>query len=193
VTHFIEHYGLWVVFLVVFFEVAGLPFIPGETALIAAAALASKGHGSIVAIIGLAAGAAVLGALAGYLVGHHWGRELLSRWPWFERLSRKGVDRSQKFFDDHGAKAVLLGRFVPVVRATLGWMAGVAHMNFRRFLVWNVVGAVVWATGIGLLAYYVGEAVINAVEHDVLYGVLAILGLVAAFAAVKWFERRRAH
>ncbi len=192
-THFIEHYGLWVVFGVVFLEVAGLPFIPGETALIAAAALASQGHGSIVAIVALAFAAAVIGAAAAYAIGRRWGRELLGRWPRFERLTHKGLDRSQEFFDRHGTKAVFLGRFVPVVRATLGWMAGVAQMRFGSFLVWNVLGAAAWSCAIGLLAYYLGAAVIKTIEKDLLYGVLAILGLVAVFVAVKWVERRRTH
>jgi len=189
-THFIEHYGLWVVFGVVFLEVAGLPFIPGETALIAAAALASQGHGSIAAIIALAFAAAVLGAVFAYVIGHRWGRELLSRWPWFERVSRKGVDRSQEFFDSHGSKAVFLGRFVPVVRSTLGWMAGVARMSPARFLLWNVLGAAAWSTLIGLLAYYLGAAVIKAAERDVGIGIAAIAGIVLLVAGHHWWRRR---
>lgn len=189
-THFIEHYGLWVVFGIVFLEVAGLPFIPGETALITAAALASQGHGNIVAIIGLAIAAAVTGALFGYLVGHRWGREVLKRWPRIERATRKGLDRSQEFFDRHGGKAVFLGRFVPVVRATLGWMAGIARMPFGRFMAWNVLGAVAWGAGVGLLAYYVGDAVIKAVERDLLYGVAAIAGIILVIGSIHYLQRR---
>jgi membrane protein DedA with SNARE-associated domain len=190
VTQFIEQYGLLVVFGIIFLEVAGLPFIPGEAALITAAALSSQGHGNIVAIIGVAIAAAILGALVGYLIGHHWGRDLLSRWSRFERVTRKGLDRSQHFFDNHGSKAVFLGRFVPVVRATLGWMAGVGRMNFFRFLVWNVAGAVAWATAIGLLAYYLGAAVIKAIEKDLLYGVIAIAVVAALFYGVHRLMRR---
>lgn len=190
-THFVSEYGLWVVFVVVFFEVGGLPFIPGETALIASAALASQGHGSIAAIIALAFAAAVLGALAGYLIGERWGRDLLTRWDWFERLTHKGIEKSQKFFDDHGSKAVFLGRFVPVVRATLGWMSGVGRMNFRSFMLWNVVGAATWSCLIGLLAYYLGQAVIDAAEKDFGIGIAAIAGLVLLAAAHHWWRRRR--
>lgn len=189
-TSFVEHWGLWVVFGVIFLEVAGLPFIPGETILITAAALASQGHGNIVAIIGVAIAAAFLGALFGYAVGHRWGRDLLNRWPRFERASHKGIARSQEFFDSHGGKAVFLGRFVPVVRATLGWMAGVARMPFGRFLLWNIAGAVVWATAIGLLAYYLGEAVINAIEHDLLIGVLVLAGVVALLFGIHRLLKR---
>lgn len=191
-THFVSHYGLWVVFVVVFLEVAGLPFIPGETALIAAAALASQGHGSIVWIIVLAIAAAVTGAVAAYVVGRRWGRELLTRWRWFERVSHEGVERSQQFFDRHGSKAVFLGRFVPVLRATLGWMAGVGRMEFGGFLLWNVLGAVVWGCAIGLVAYYLGEAVIKAVERDLGIGVAAIAGILLLLGGVHLLRRRLA-
>ncbi|HZD88048.1 MAG TPA: DedA family protein [Gaiellaceae bacterium] len=189
-THFVGSYGLWVVFGVVFLEVAGLPFIPGETALIAAAALASQGHGSVVWDVVLAAAAAVAGALFGYAVGHRYGRELLGWWPWFERVTRTGVTHSQEFFERHGARAVFLGRFVPVLRATLGWMAGVGRMPFGRFLVWNVAGAVAWACAIGLAAYYVGAAVIDAVERDLALGVGAVGALALAVLGLHVLRRR---
>jgi membrane protein DedA with SNARE-associated domain len=190
VTHFVASYGLWVVFAVVFLEVAGLPFIPGETALITAAALASQGHGSIVATIAAAIGAAVSGAVVAYLVGRRWGRELLTRWTWFERITQKGVEKSQEFFERHGSKAVFLGRFVPVLRATLGWMAGVARMPFGGFLLWNVLGAVAWGCAVGLLAYYLGQAVIDAVERDLGIGLAAIAGILVLLAGVHVLRRR---
>jgi membrane protein DedA with SNARE-associated domain len=190
VTHFVAHYGLWVVFSVVFLEVAGLPFIPGEAALIAAGALSSQGHGNIVAIVGLAIAAAVTGALFGYLVGRRWGRELLQRWPWFERVTHKGVERSQEFFHRHGSKAVFLGRFVPVLRATLGWMAGIGRMRFGSFLLWNVAGAVAWACLIGLAAYYLGSAVVKAVERDLGIGLGAIAGILLLLAGLHLLRRR---
>lgn len=190
-THFVAEYGLWVVFTIVFLEVAGLPFIPGETALITAAALASQGHGNIAAIISLAFAGAVLGALFAYLAGHRWGRDLLTRWSWFERVTHQGVERSHEFFERHGSKAVFLGRFIPVLRATLGWMAGIARMRFGSFMLWNVVGAAVWSCGIGLAAYYAGEAVINAVERDLGIGVAAIAALLLLVAGLH-LRRRRA-
>jgi membrane protein DedA with SNARE-associated domain len=191
VTHFVEHYGLWVVFIVVFLEVAGLPFIPGETALITASVLASQGHGSIVATIALAITAAVLGAGVAYVIGRKWGRDLLAFWPWFERVSKPGVDRSARFFEDHGSKAVFLGRFLPVLRATLGWMAGVGKMRPLSFAVWNVAGAIAWGIGIGLLAFYGGKAAANAVQSYGLYAVAAIVVLVVGgWLLLRLGERR---
>lgn len=183
-THFVENYGLWVVFVVVLLEVVGLPFVPGETALIAAAVLASQGHGSIVWTIVLAIVAAILGAGIAYAIGRRWGRGLLKRWPWFERVTKSAVERSEEFFDRHGAKAVVVGRFVPVLRATLGWMAGVGRMGLLRFSLANVLGAVAWGLAIGLLAYYVGGAVIR-------YGTYAIGGA-ALLLVIAWVLVHRA-
>jgi membrane-associated protein len=191
VTHFVSHYGLWVVFGVVFLEVAGLPFIPGETALIAAAALASQGHGSIVWTIVLAVAAAVLGAATGYALGRAYGRELLSSWPWFERVSAPAVHRSEEFFGRHGSKAVFLGRFVPVVRATLGWMAGLGRMPLPGFLAWNVVGAVAWGCGIGLAAYYAGAAIVDTIQRDAAIGVGVLVGLALVLVGLHVLRKRR--
>jgi len=190
VTHFISHYGLWVVFVVVFLEVAGLPFIPGETALIAAAALASQGRGNIVWTIVAAVGAAVAGAALGYVVGRAYGKRILAAWPWLERVTRKGVHRSEEFFDRHGSKAVFLARFFPIVRATLGWMAGIGRMPWMRFLAWNIAGAVAWGCLIGLLSYYLGEAVIKTVERDLGLGIGILVVLALAVVGVHILRRR---
>ena len=192
-THFISTYGLWVVFVVVFVEVAGIPFIPGETALITAAALASQGKGNIVAIILLAFAAAVLGALVSYVAGRRWGREWLERSAWLERHTRTMVERGQEFFQKHGSKAVFLGRFVPVVRALLGWMAGIGEMSVARFMLWNVLGAAAWSSLIGLLSYYLGQKVIDAAEKDLGIGVAAIVGILLLVVAHHWWRRRHQH
>lgn len=192
-TNFVSTYGLWVVFGIVFLEVAGLPFIPGETVLITAAALASQGHGNIVAIIVVAFSAAVLGALLAYILGRRYGKQLLTRWSWTERVTAKALPQSEKFFDRHGSKAVFLGRFVPVVRATLGWMAGLGEMRFARFLAWNVLGAAAWSCAIGLLSYYLGQKVIDAVEKDLGIGIVAIGVVALIVVGHHWWRRRREH
>lgn len=189
-THFVSHYGLWVVFAVVFLEVAGLPFIPGETALIVAAALASQGKGSIAWIIVLAALAAILGFLAAYAVGRARGREILSTWPWFERLTTPGIEKSEAFFHRHGSKTVFIGRFFPVLRATVGWMAGVGRMPLPKFLAWTVLGAVVWAPAIGLSAYYAGGAVVKTAQRDAGIAVGVVAAIVLAGIGVHFLLRR---
>lgn len=188
--HFIEHYGVLVVFVVVFAEVGGLPFIPGETALITGAVLAHQGQLSLVAVIAVAAAAAILGALAGYGIGLWRGERLLSLWPWLERFTGEGVRRSSAFFERHGSKTVFFARFLPVLRATMGWMAAVSGMALQQFLVWNVVGGVVWATVIGLASYYVGGAVVEAIARDTGIGLAALAGLALALVGLHLLRRR---
>jgi membrane-associated protein len=188
-THFVREFGEALVFVVVFFEVAGLPFIPGETALIAAAVLAQQGHLSIVWVIVAAIGAAVAGATTGYILGRWRGRRFLS---WLLRgRGEKMLDRSEEFFDRHGGKAVFLARFVPILRATVGWIAGIGEMNPVRFMAWNILGGAVWGVGIGLAAYYAGKAAVETAQRYGAIGLGAVVVLVGLVAGAMHFWRRR--
>ena len=168
-THFVQEFGVGLVFAVVFFEVAGLPFIPGETALITGAVLAQQGHLSLTAVISAAVGAAVAGATTGYMLGRWRGRQIFE--VVLGRRATKMIDRSEEFFDKHGGKAVFFARFVPILRATVGWIAGIGGMNWWRFMMWNVIGGAAWGIGIGLAAFYAGKAAVEAAQR---YGAIGI-------------------
>ena len=185
-------YGLVLVFLVIALESAGLPFLPGELALISAALLAQQGnHFGIVSVVIVAAVAAVSGYIAGYWIGRLGGRRLLERWDFVARYAHKVLPPSERFFARHGSKTVFFGRFVVLLRATAAWLAGITHMGWWRFLGWNVAGGVVWAVGYGLLAYYAGKAAVDAVSR---YGTIAIVVVVVVgglgFLAVRLLHRR---
>ena len=170
-------------------ESAGLP-LPGETALITAAILASRGHLELPLVILFAVVASVIGDNLGYLFGRHVGRDLLAhpRGPFADH--RKTVLlKGDAFFARHGGKAVALGRFVTGVRVVVAMLAGVNHLPWPVFALWNVAGAIVWATTVGVLAYYVGEAI----AHDLLYGGLAAAGIVLVAVGIHVFMRRRRH
>jgi membrane protein DedA with SNARE-associated domain len=138
-------------------ESAGLP-VPGETSLIAAAVLASQGHLSIQLVIAVAAGAAIVGDNLGYLFGRRGGRWLLTRTGWAEDRRQRLLARGEVFFERHGGKAVFLARWLPWLRATAAWLAGASRMRWPRFLLWNALGGVAWATSIGLAACFLGKA-----------------------------------
>jgi membrane protein DedA with SNARE-associated domain len=212
-THTLQTYGLALLFLLVLLESAGLP-LPGETALIAAAILASRGHFSIVAVIAVTAAAAIVGDNGGYYVGRRWGRKILGQWEWLARLharaqslarrggagaalaaplallSRAGVllnravergavrliPPSERFFERHGPKTVFIGRFVAILRFTAAWMAGVAGMQWWKFFFWNATGGIAWATLVGLVAYYSGQAAADAINRYGLYGAAVVIG-----------------
>lgn len=193
-TKLLLDYGLVLVFLVIAFESAGLPFLPGELALISAALLAHPGadhHFAIVSVLVVAAAAAITGYVVGYWIGRLGGRRLLERWDFVARYAHKVLPPSERFFARHGSKTVFFGRFVVLLRATAAWLAGITHMGWWRFLGWNVAGGVVWAVGYGLLAYYAGKAVVDAVSR---YGTIAIVAVIVVvglgFLAVHLFHRR---
>ena len=182
-THFIVHYGLWFLFGIVCLESAGL-WVPGETALIAAGVYASKGHLSITAVIVIAAVAAIIGDNIGYWLGREGGRRLIYRYAWLKRQADRVMPPAERFFEKHGPKAVFFARFFGGVRVTGAWMAGITRMSWWKFLLWNALGGIVWATGVGLVAFYAGKAVADAIARYGAYGgiaigVVVVLGIVA--------------
>ena len=184
--HVVDHYGLAFLFLIISLESAGV-WVPGETALVAAGVLASRGHFSIATVVGLAALGAILGDNVGYWIGRIYGRKLFVR---FRRLEAV-LPRAERFFRRHGGKAVFFARFVAGLRVTGAWMAGISHMHWWRFLVWNALGGVVWATGVGLVAYYLGRATADLVSQYGLIGGGAAVGLaVATFLGIHFWRRR---
>jgi membrane protein DedA with SNARE-associated domain len=187
VTDFFVHHGLPLLFLAVMLESFGIP-VPGETALIAFGLLAAQGHYSIVLVIFLAAAAAIIGDNLGYWVlGRLGGRALFNRWGWLRRYSDRAIPRVERIMARHGGKTVFFGRFIAVLRVGAAAVAGLAHMPWGKFLFWNASGGIVWATAVGLAAFYGGKAVTNALET---YGVYAALAIVVVLA-VGWFAVRR--
>lgn len=177
VTHLVEQYGLFLLFVVVMLESFGLP-LPGETALIAASVLAQRGHLNIVAVIAVAAIAAIVGDNLGYWAGRKGGRRLLERAPVVDRYAGRLLPRAEQFFQRHGPKTVFIGRFVSVLRVTAAWMAGISHMSWWKFLAWNAAGGIVWAVLVGTISYYFGRAVADAIAHYGAIGGLVLVGVI---------------
>jgi membrane protein DedA with SNARE-associated domain len=155
-------------------ESGGLP-IPGETSLIAAAVLASQGKLQIGLVIPIAAAAAIVGDNIGYEIGRKGGRWLLERPGAFARQRQEVLRVGEPFFELHGPKAVFFGRFLLGLRIWASWLAGATRMRWRSFFVWNALGGICWATGIGLLAYFLGNSAGGAVEAFGIYGLVAVL------------------
>jgi membrane protein DedA with SNARE-associated domain len=190
VTSFFTDHGLPLLFAAVAIESFGIP-VPGETALIAFGVLASQGHYSIVIVIAVAAAAAIVGDNLGlWLIGRRGGRALIARYPWLERRTQRVLPRTEALITRYGGRAVFFGRFVSVLRETIAWVAGLAGMSWPRFLFWNALGGIVWASGVGLLAYFGGKAFADAVGRYALYAGASILVLaVLAVAGPKLIAR----
>jgi membrane protein DedA with SNARE-associated domain len=192
-TTFIEDNSQWallLMFVLLTLESFGLP-LPGETALIACSVLASQGSLSIVWVILVGVTAAVVGDNLGYWVAREGGRPLLERHKWTRSYAEKYLPTGERFFARHGGKAVFFGRFVAVLRVTAAWIAGLSHMHWWRFFGWNLAGGVVWATGVAVIAYALGDAAAQALSKYGLFAaggaiVITVLGVLV----VKRLEKR---
>lgn len=194
-TDFFTSHGLPLLFVVVMIESFGIP-LPGETALIAFGVLASQGHYSIVLVIAVAAAGAIVGDNLGYLIIGRWGgRNLLERWGPVRRFAERYLPPTERLMEKHGDKVVFFGRFVTVLRYTAAWVAGIAGMEWRKFLFWNAAGGICWATLVGLVSYYAGNAAADAIQRYGIYaaGVIAVAALVfflITHFGKKWLENR---
>ena len=182
--------GLPVMGLLIALESTGIP-LPGETALITAALLASQHKLDIVAVIAVAAGCAILGDNCGYLLGRKGGRRLLQH-RIFRGHGERLIERGQPFFRRHGGKTVFLGRWFAGLRIAAAWLAGINHMPWPRFLMWNALGGTAWAISVGLLAYELGTAAEGALKTVGVAGAGAVVaGAILAWIVLHLRRRRR--
>jgi membrane protein DedA with SNARE-associated domain len=181
VVHFFTHHGLPLLFVVVMLESFGLP-LPGETALIFFGVLASQGNYDILSVIVVAATAAIIGDNLGYwIIGRVGGRALFRKFDWLDRWAEKHLPRIERIMHRHGGKTVFFGRFIAILRFTAAWIAGLARMNWWKFLFWNAAGGICWAIAVALVAYYGGKAAADAITR---YGAFAAVGIVIALGVI---------
>jgi membrane-associated protein len=143
-----------ILFIVIFCE-TGLvvtPFLPGDSLLFAAGAVASRGGLDIALLLVLFISAGILGDTVNYWLGHHFGESIASRYP--RLIRREHLDQTHQFFERYGGKTIILARFVPIVRTLAPFVAGAGSMTYSRFMYYNVVGGVVWALSFTLGGYY---------------------------------------
>lgn len=179
--------ALLVVMAIVFTETGLLVgfFLPGDSLLFTAGLLTASGAISMpVALMVLgAAVAAVAGDQVGYLLGRRYGTRLFER-PDSRFFRKAHAQHAQVFFERHGSRAVVLARFVPVVRTFTPVVAGIARMPYRRYLVYNAAGGVVWCTALVLAGYFLGGVAFVAAHVEVMTLAVVVLSLVPAGVAV---------
>jgi membrane protein DedA with SNARE-associated domain len=181
-------FGYAVVFFGVLLENAGVP-VPGETVLLAGAALAHAGRLSLLVVIATAIAGATLGDNLGFWIGRRGGRRLAERHGRFVGLTRARLAQFDRFFARHGAKTVFIARFVTGLRVFCALLAGGSGMAWSTFLFFNALGAVVWASTIGAAGYLLGQSW-RVLERWVGRTSLAGLAIVLAAAAIMIARRR---
>ena len=192
--------GYPAVTLFIMIESTGIPF-PGETMLLFASFYAAISHQlNIFIIIACAALGAIVGDNLGYLVGRTGGRALVLRYGRFVFLKPQHLERAEKFFAKHGNKTVFFGRFIAVLRAWAAFLAGVNHMHWRTFLIYNAAGGIIWAIFYGLLGYEAGHLLhdnFGAVESLASYiswgGAILIAAIIIAAFIIFRVRRARTH
>ena len=152
----IQQYGTLtylILFVIIFCEtgLVVLPFLPGDSLLFAAGALAAKGLLHPAILLALLAAAAVLGDIANYWAGRIFG--LKSFKPNARFLNTRHIDKTNSFYEKHGPKTLVMARFIPIVRTFAPFVAGLSGMSFRRFLSYSVLGGVLWVGLCGLAGY----------------------------------------
>ena len=185
--------GYVVLFVLVALESLGIP-LPGETALLTAAALAALGHLSIYAVVATAIAAAVIGDNGGYWIGRKGGIALVRRYGRRIHLNESQLDRARGFFERHGPKTVFIGRFIALLRTWVAVLAGTARMPYGSFMFYNALGGVCWAVMFGTLGFVFGRN-LPRLEHYIgqasLAGVLLVALVVGLVLGWRWFERNR--
>ena len=187
----IADWGYLAIFVPLVLETAGIPF-PGETILLIGAAASAHGVLQPVVVAAVATVAVIIGDNIGYCVGRYGGRRLVDRLSHIGHVEA-GVAWGERFFELHGGKAVFLARWTAGLRIFGAWIAGMSHMEWRRFLLWNALGGVTWACTITALGYAFGNS-IETVERTMGRAgaiAFAVVVVIAAALALRWLHRRQ--
>ncbi len=186
----LEHFGLWVVLLLVLVEDFGIP-VPGETVLIAASIFAGSGRLNVVAVGLVGFFAAVLGDNIGYAIGRFGGRALVERWGKYVFLTPERLDKAENFFARHGGKIITVARFIEGLRQANGLIAGITEMHWLRFIAFNALGAALWVGTWVSIGYFAGRNITSIYNSITNYSLLAAIVALAAIAAWVFFRLRK--
>ena len=191
-----QTYGLWIyaiLFLIVFCE-TGLvvtPFLPGDSLLFAAGAVAALGGMNVHMAAALLLAAAVIGDAANFAIGKYFGEKLFAK-PDSRVFKREYLDKTHAFYEKYGGKTIILARFVPIVRTFAPFVAGMGDMHYGRFIRYNIIGALMWVGLLTYAGYFFGE--LPAVKNNfglVVIGIImvSVLPMAVEIAKAKWGKK----
>jgi len=186
--------GLVGIYVMIFAE-SGLLigiFLPGDSVLFLAGALASQGFWNVGLLALGTFVAAVTGDAVGYTFGRRVGRRLYER-PDSRWFKQKHLLAAEAFYEKHGGKAIVLARFMPIVRTLAPIVAGMSAMRYRRFAVFNVIGALLWAAGLSLAGYFLGETIPEDQIDRYLLPIIAAIVLVSVLPTLIHIYREHRH
>lgn len=188
-----QTYGGWVyavLFLIVFLEtgVVVTPFLPGDSLLFVAGTIAAAGELNVHVLVLFLIAAAIAGDSLNYAIGRYLGPRVF-RFEDSRFFKRAYLDRTHAFFERHGGKAIIIARFVPIIRTYAPFVAGIGAMDYRRFLMFNVTGAVLWVVLLTYAGFFFGN--LPLVRNNLTAVILGIIVLSVMPAIIEFWRARR--
>lgn len=182
-------YGYIGVFIIVFLESGIFFLLPGDSLLFTAGIVAAGGGFNIFYLILLIFFATLIGGIVGYLIGVY--IEHLHNYRLFRKILKpEHISKAHQFFDEYGRMTIILSRFVPIVRTFVPIVAGIARMNFQKFIIYSIISSLVWSTSVTLVGYFLGRRFPLIVDY--LHYLVVVIVLVSVVPiAVEWWRKRR--
>jgi membrane-associated protein len=194
----VQQYGVWVygiLFAIIFVEtgLVVMPFLPGDSLLFVAGAIAAVGGMSLPVLMILLTTAAILGDAVNYSVGRYFGPKVF-QWEQSRFFNKAAFERTHAFYEKHGGITIIVARFLPFIRTFAPFVAGIAQMTYGKFAFYNVIGAIIWVCSLTTLGYLTGNLPwVQANFSIITLAMIIIPGLPAVFEVVRhWRAGRRA-
>ncbi len=190
----LQLYGQWVyaiLFFIIFSETGFVvtPFLPGDSLLFVAGALAALGGMDILLLLLVLTGAAILGNTVNYHIGRFLGPRVF-HWEQSRFFNRAALEKTHAFYERHGGKTLVLSRFLPLFRTFAPFVAGIGRMDYARFQFFNVIGAVAWVLSLTLAGYWFGN--LPWVQKNLTLVIVAIIVVSLLPVVYGWLQQRRA-
>lgn len=192
-TILVNQYGVLtyaILFTIIFAETGFvvLPFLPGDSLLFAAGAIAALGSLHVGFVLFTLVMAAVLGDTVNYWIGHYFGRKIVDH-PKIKFINQEHIDKTEQFYKKYGGKTIILARFIPIIRTFAPFVAGVGKMHYSTFITYNVVGAVLWVSLFTSAGYFFGN--LPVIKQNFHYVIFAIIGLSVLPMIYEYIQSKR--
>jgi membrane-associated protein len=192
-TELVRQYGVLtygILFIIVFAETGFVvtPFLPGDSLLFAAGAIAAIGSLNIWFIVFILILAAIFGDTANYWIGHFFGQKIVDN-PKIKFINQEHIDKTEQFYKKHGGKTIVLARFVPIIRTFAPFVAGVGTMHYGQFIKYNVIGGTIWVSLFTLAGYFFGN--LQFVKDNFHYVIFAIIFLSLIPMVYEYFQNKK--
>ena len=190
----VQQYGIWIyaiLFAIIFSETGFVvtPFLPGDSLLFVAGALAALGGMDIGVLIAVLVAAAVLGNMLNYQIGRYLGPRVFN-WESSRFFNKVALEKTHAFYEKHGGKTLVISRFLPLFRTFAPFVAGIGAMSYSRFTFFNLIGAITWVGSLTLAGYFFGN--LPWVQQNLTAVILGIIVVSLIPVFIGWLQHRKA-